>query len=67
MRDGMIIQELACPRCAIRRTARLAYGTSFGFNCRLQWPAHDAPLLHVVEVQSPLHVFAADELARLSV
>jgi hypothetical protein len=45
MRDGIIIQEQACPRCAIRRTARLAYGTSFCFNCRLQWPTHDAPQL----------------------
>jgi hypothetical protein len=67
MRDGIIIQERPCPRCAIRRTARLAYGTSFCFNCRLQWPTRGAPLLHSVEVPSQLHVFAADELARLSV
>jgi hypothetical protein len=67
MRDGIIIQERPCPRCAIRRTARLAYGTSFCFNCRLQWPTHDAPLLDAVEVLAPLHAFAADELARLSV
>jgi hypothetical protein len=39
MRDGILIQQRACPRCAIRRTARLAYtrATSFCFNCRLQW------------------------------
>jgi hypothetical protein len=67
MRDGIIIQEQACPQCAIRRTARLAYGTSFCFNCRLQWPSQGAPLNYAVGVPSQLHVFAADELARLSV
>jgi hypothetical protein len=67
MRDGIVIQEHACPRCAIRRTARLVYGTSFCFNCRLQWPPHDAPLLDTGHIPSQLHVFAADELARLRV
>ena len=68
MRDGIVIQEQACPRCAIRRTARLAYGASFCFNCRFQWPTHAAPLPYTTaEVPSPLFVFAPDELARLSV
>jgi hypothetical protein len=67
MRDGIIIQERPCPRCTIRRTARLAYGTSFCFNCRLQWPTLGAPLLDAVEVSPPPHVFTADESARLSV
>jgi hypothetical protein len=66
MRDGIIIQEQACPRCAIRRTARLAYGTSFCFNCRLQWPAHQTPCARAVEVEPPRYVFAADELLRLT-
>jgi hypothetical protein len=39
VRDGFLIREQACPRCAIRRTVHFATGTSFCFNCRLQWPA----------------------------
>jgi len=67
MRDGIIIQEQACPRCAIQRTARLTCGASFCFNCRLQWPTNAAPSPHTVERPSPLFVFAPEELARLSV
>src|SRR5437868_411983 len=67
MRDGIIIQERACPRCAIRRTARLGYGASFCFNCRFQSPTDAAPLPHSAELPSPLFVFAPDELARLNV
>jgi hypothetical protein len=42
MRQGFVIEEQSCPRCANRRTVRVADGSSFCFNCRLQWPAHDA-------------------------
>jgi ribosomal protein L37AE/L43A len=47
-----VIQERRCPRCAIKRTLRLAHGTSFCFNCRSQWEA-------------PIYPFKPDELARL--
>jgi hypothetical protein len=67
MRDGIIIQEQACPRCAIRRTARLGYGASLCFNCHFQWPTDAARLPNTTELPSPLFVFASDELARLSV
>jgi hypothetical protein len=70
MRDGILIQERACPRCGIRRTARLAYGTSgtsFCFNCRLQWPTREAPVSHPVGTPSPQHVLGPDALARLAV
>ena len=66
MRDGILIQERACPRCAIRRTARLAYGTSFCFHCRLQWPTQAAAVLHGVGAPSPCQVLAPGELARLA-
>jgi hypothetical protein len=39
VRGGYQIQELACPRCAIRRTVHLMDGSSFCFNCRVQWSA----------------------------
>jgi hypothetical protein len=41
MTGSYVIQEQRCPRCAIRRTIRLAAGGSFCFNCRLQWPARE--------------------------
>lgn len=66
MRDGIIIQEQACPQCAIRRTARLGYGASFCFNCRFQWPIDPAPLADAAKIPRPLFVFAPDELERLS-
>jgi hypothetical protein len=68
MRDGIRIQEQACPRCAIRRTARLAYGTygtSFCFNCRLRWPTQAPPVPYTVGAPSPRQVLAPGELARL--
>jgi hypothetical protein len=37
MSNGYLVQERSCPRCAIRRTVRVADGSSFCFNCRLQW------------------------------
>lgn len=38
MMGGLIIQELRCPRCRNRRTARqLGKRLSFCFNCRLSW------------------------------
>jgi hypothetical protein len=37
MTGSYLIQEQTCPRCAIRRTVRLAAGGCFCFNCRLQW------------------------------
>jgi hypothetical protein len=37
MRPGYLIQERACPRCAIRRTVRLGQGGSLCFNCHFQW------------------------------
>jgi hypothetical protein len=40
MRDGFVIQDRACPRCAIRRRVRLGDGAIFCFNCRLEAPAH---------------------------
>ena len=67
MRDGIIVQEQSCQRCAIRRTAKLASGQSFCFNCRLQWSTHDPQLPRVVELKSPGQVFAPAELARLAV
>ena len=67
MRDGIIIQERVCQRCAIRRTARLTHGASFCFNCGFQWPSGAAPLTHDAEVPSARFWFTPDELARLSV
>jgi hypothetical protein len=66
MRGGILIQERACPRCTIRRTARLAYGTFFCFNCRLQWPTRAAPAPPPVGTPSPQHVLGPDALARLA-
>lgn len=37
MTGAYVIQEQSCPRCAMRRTVRLAAGGYFCFNCRLQW------------------------------
>jgi hypothetical protein len=42
MRHGFVIEEQSCPRCANRRTVRVADGSSFCFNCRLQWSVQDA-------------------------
>ena len=53
MRDGHQIQELSCPRCAIRRTVHLADGSSFCFNCRLQWSTQQAAHAHAVRGTIP--------------
>lgn len=37
MSSGYRIQYQSCPRCAIRRTVSVGDGSSFCFNCRLQW------------------------------
>jgi hypothetical protein len=35
---GIVIQHRRCPRCSIRRTARLARADAlFCFNCHLRW------------------------------
>jgi hypothetical protein len=58
MTGGYLIQERPCPRCAIRRTVRLAAGGSFCFNCRLQWStrqiarAQPAPRMTVLTLTS---------------
>jgi hypothetical protein len=43
MRQGYVIQERSCPRCAIRRTVRLGRGLALCFNCRYHWDAHPLP------------------------
>lgn len=59
--NGATIQEQACPRCAIRRTVRIAR-SSFCFNCHLHWhSASDAA--H----REPAYYFTAQETARLMI
>ena len=43
--NGKTIQQVHCPRCAIRRTVRIGRSNlSFCFNCRMQWrPGYGAP------------------------
>jgi hypothetical protein len=62
--NGATIQERPCPRCAIRRTVRIA-GTSFCHNCHLQWEgASGAAFLPRPE---PAYFFTAEETARLMI
>jgi hypothetical protein len=69
VKDGLLIQEQHCPRCAIRRTVHLADGSSFCFNCRLHWsvcmtayPAED----HTLSTPPPpLQPFTGPEQVRL--
>ncbi|MBV9582825.1 MAG: hypothetical protein JO057_29935 [Chloroflexi bacterium] len=42
MTGGFSIRQQSCPRCAIRRTAHLADGSGFCFNCRLRWSGQHA-------------------------
>ena len=37
MRQGFLIEDRACPRCANRRTVRLGQDKSVCFNCRFRW------------------------------
>jgi ribosomal protein L37AE/L43A len=67
LRDGILIQERTCPRCAIRRTARLGQGTSFCFNCRLKWPTRAAPVAQRVGTPLPHQMLGPADLARMAV
>jgi hypothetical protein len=60
MMNGITIQELACPRCAIQRTVRYS-GASFCFNCRLQWSG-----VFIATTQPP-YMFTVAEIARLAI
>ena len=62
--NGATIQERPCPRCAIRRTVRIARA-SFCFNCRLHWDGQwgqrsAAPV-------EPRYAFSAAEITRLKI
>ncbi len=47
MNGGMIIQDIGCPRCLVRRTVRLGLSTtSFCFNCRFRWRRYTRPSEH---------------------
>jgi hypothetical protein len=61
--NGAIIQEHACPRCAIRRTVSIA-SASFCFNCRLHW---DKALDASEPRLEPPYTFTAAETARLMI
>ncbi|HEY3078441.1 MAG TPA: hypothetical protein VGM69_00900 [Chloroflexota bacterium] len=39
----MIIEQRACPRCALPRTARTADRRRICFNCRRVWPREETP------------------------
>jgi hypothetical protein len=60
--NGATIQERACPRCAIRRTVRIA-GASFCHNCRLQWSGVSGAAF--VPRPESAYLFTASEEARL--
>ena len=62
--SGATIHERACPRCAIRRTVRIA-GSSFCYDCRLQW--HDIPHAEFVPRREAPYALTAQERARLLV
>jgi hypothetical protein len=59
MRQGFLIQDRACPRCANRRTVRLGQDKSVCFNCRYQWQAERVP--------APGWAFTDVEQARLAI
>src|SRR5918993_118850 len=62
--NGAIIQERNCPRCAIRRTVRIA-DSSFCHNCRLQW--HQAPNTEFLPRPTVTYAFTGRETARLMI
>ena len=57
MSQGYLIQNVPCPRCAIRRTVRLREGRSFCFNCRFQW--HPAAYQFAPADRARLEVYRA--------
>jgi ribosomal protein L37AE/L43A len=60
---GFTIQEHRCPRCGIRRTARIAQSsTHHCFNCRFSWVASRAPLPSTGDA----YPFTRAELERLT-
>jgi ribosomal protein L37AE/L43A len=60
--NGAMIQEQTCPRCAIRRTVRIA-GASFCHNCHMYW--HGASHATFPPRPELAYVFTAQETARL--
>jgi hypothetical protein len=62
--NGGTIQERPCPRCAIRRTVRLA-GSSFCHNCHLHW--YGASGAACLPRAKPADTFSAQETARLTI
>jgi hypothetical protein len=66
--NGATIQEHPCPRCAIRRTVRIA-SASFCFNCRLQWGSQWAKALGATAEPhlEPPYPFTAAETTRLRI
>ena len=62
--NGATIQEHPCPRCAIRRTVRIARA-SFCFNCKLHWG--DQPGLASAAVPEPAYAFTVAETERLMI
>jgi hypothetical protein len=66
--NGATIQERPCPRCANRRTVRIA-GASFCHNCHLHWGHALGTALSPSQVQrpEPAYVFTAAEIARLEI
>jgi len=60
--NGATIQERPCPRCAIRRTVRIARA-SFCFNCRLHWGRVSGAAFE--PRPEPAYVFTAAETLRL--
>jgi hypothetical protein len=71
MSGGYLIQERACPRCAIRWTVRLTAGNSFCFNCRLQWStqqvARGQPVRWMTALPLTSHPFTPAEQARMAI
>jgi len=66
--NGATIQEHPCPRCAIRKTVRIA-SASFCCNCRLRWGSQSGKALDAtVEPRlEPSYTFTAAETARLMI
>jgi hypothetical protein len=66
--NGATIQEHPCPRCAIRRTVRIA-SASFCCNCRLYWDSQFGKVLGPTAEPrlEPPYTFTAAETARLTI
>ena len=71
MISGYVIQERSCPRCAIRRTVRLTPGSSFCFNCRLQWSTQQVapgqPVRWMTALPLTSQTFTLAEQARMAI